>query len=153
MLISATLIKCSVNFHALNFQYFWILSRHSWHLKNINYKLSFFPSTLHFSSFTKAKAKVYNNYFEFLFIVVTVRSDVNIFSFDFGQDRFLIVNIDRVCDRVWDLGTWLSFKFLGIQCWNKFVPVVTTNCVLISFIVKFYLLFPINFIYSKLIFH
>ena len=28
--------------------------------KNINYKLSFFPFTLYFSSFTKAKAKVYN---------------------------------------------------------------------------------------------
>ena len=56
-------------------------------------------------------------------MVVAVRSDVNIFSFDFGQDRF---------------------------------PVVTTNCVLIaliSFIMKFYLLFLVNFLYSKVVFH
>ena len=48
----------------------------------MNYKLSFFPFTLYFSSFSKAKAKVY------IFIVVAVRSDVNIFSSDFGHDRF-----------------------------------------------------------------
>ena len=55
-------------------------------------------------------------YFEFIFIVVVVRSDVN--------------------------------------C--QFVPVVTTNCVLIaliSFIMKFYLLFRVNFLYSKVFFH
>ena len=51
------LIKCSVNFRALNFQYF---NPNFGHLKNINYKLSFFPFILYFSSFTKAKAKVYN---------------------------------------------------------------------------------------------
>ena len=31
--------------------------------------------------------------FELIFIVVAVKSDVNIFSFDLGQDRFRIVNI------------------------------------------------------------
>ena len=54
--------------------------------------------------------------------------------------------------------TWcqLSFEFFWIQCWNKFVPVVTTNCVLIaliSFVMKFYLLFRVNFLYSKVVFH
>ena len=49
-----------------------------------------------------------------------------------------------------------SFEFFCIQCWNKFVPVVTTNCVLIaliSFITKFYFLFRVNFLYSKVVFH
>ena len=48
-----------------------------------------------------------------------------------------------------------SFEFFCIQCWIKFGPVVTTNCVLIaliSFITKFYLLFRVNFLYSKVVF-
>ena len=51
-------------------------------------------------------------YFEFIFSVVAVRSDVNIFSFDFGQDN-------RV-----------NFLFM-----------------------KFYLLFRVNFRYSKVFFY
>ena len=51
------LIKGSVNFRALNFQYF---NPNFGHLKNVNYKLSFFPFILYFSSLTKAKAEVYN---------------------------------------------------------------------------------------------
>ena len=62
-------------------------------------------------------------YFEFIFIVVAVRSDVNIFSFDFSQDRFRIVDTDCVL------------------------------IALISFIIKFYLLFRVNFLHSKLVFH
>jgi len=131
-----------------------MLSRHSWRLRNIKYKLSFFPSTLYFSSFTKAKAKVYNISSWSLSLslseVMSISSPLIWAKIDFN-----IVNIVFL-DRVWDLGTWLSFKFLGIWCWNKFVPVVTTNCVVIalfSIIVKFYLLFRVNFIYSKLVSH
>ena len=93
--------------------------------KNINYKLSFFPFTLYFSPFTKAKAKVYN-ISSSSFTVVAVRSNVSSVLF--------------------------SFEFFCMQCWNKFVPVVTTNCVLIaliSFIMKLYLLFHVNFFIRK----
>ena len=51
-------------------------------------------------------------YFEFIFVVVPVRSDVKIFSFDFGQDN--------------------PINFL---------------------LMKFYLLFRVNFLYSKVVFN
>ena len=55
----------------------------------------------------------------YIFIGVAVRSDVNIFSSDFGHDRF------RMC----------------------------VLMALISFILKFYLLFRVNFLYLKVVFH
>ena len=77
------------------------------------------------------KMKLYNSdSFEFIFIVVGVRNDVTLVLF--------------------------SCEFFCAQCWNKFVPIVTTNCVLIaliSYIMKFYLYFRVNFLYSKAVFH
>ena len=77
-------------------------------------KLSFFPFTLYFSSFTKARAKVFN-----------ISSSSSSLSLS---------------------------EVMSISS-----PLISaTNCVLIaliSFIMKFYLLFRVNFLYSKVVFH